>query len=281
MGADLYESYVGSIVSTLALATAANFGVNGVAVPLLLAAAGVATSIFGSFFVKTKEGASQKNLLSALRIGTYISSALIVAFSYVIVAWLLPNNMGVFTAILSGLLAGTHLPLRVFGITLLEGLLALVYGIPYVLAMVAAGLCAAMLSVLGILVAIPVYLWSLWGIMKIAARYSMAPFILWDRPEMPALDCLNLSRTMMEGHEGKYIWLELTFLGWILLGMVTWGIPMIWVNPYMQLTMAGFYRALGGDNIAFPHKPQPEEPETRDDLKDAFTTSASRDQEDK
>ena len=75
--------------------------------------------------------------------------------------------------------------------------------------------------------------------------------------------------------------LLLTFLGWILLGMVTWGIPMIWVNPYMQLTMAGFYRALGGDNIAFPHKPQPEEPETRDDLKDAFTTSAYRDQEDK
>lgn len=182
---------------------------------------------------------------------------------------------------LSGLLAGTHLPLRVFGVTLLEGLLALFYGIPYVLAMVAAGLCVAMLSVLGILVAIPVYLWGLWGIMKIAARYSMAPFILWDRPEMPALDCLNLSRTMMEGHEGKYIWLELTFLGWILLGMVTWGIPMIWVNPYMQLTLAGFYRALGGDHIAFPHKPQPEEPETRDDLKDAFTTSAYRDQEDK
>ena len=182
---------------------------------------------------------------------------------------------------LSGLLAGTHLPLRVFGITLLEGLLALVYGIPYVLAMVAAGLCVAMLSVLGILVAIPVYLWSLWGIMKIAARYSMAPFILWDRPDMPAMDCLNLSRTMMEGHEGKYIWLELSFFGWILLGMVTWGIPMIWVNPYMQLTMAGFYRALGGDNIANPDRPDSASQEERDDLKDAFTTSAYRDQEDK
>ncbi len=54
MGADLYESYVGSIVSTSALAVAAGFGVKGVAVPMMLAAFGVIASITGTFFVKTK-----------------------------------------------------------------------------------------------------------------------------------------------------------------------------------------------------------------------------------
>ena len=108
MGADLYESYVGSIVSTSALAVAAGYGVNGVSVPMLLAALGVLCSIVGSFFVKTKEGASQKNLLTALRTGTYISSALIAVCAWFAVHWLLPaeHALGVFIAVISGLVAG-------------------------------------------------------------------------------------------------------------------------------------------------------------------------------
>ena len=78
MGADLYESYVGSIVSTSALAVAAGYGVKGVAVPMMLAALGVIASIAGTFFVNTKEDATQKNLLTALRTGTYISAVLVV-----------------------------------------------------------------------------------------------------------------------------------------------------------------------------------------------------------
>lgn len=106
MGADLYESYVGSIVSTAALAVAAGFGMNGVAVPMIIAGLGVVASIIGTFFIKTKEGASQKNLLTALRVGTYISAILIAICSFFIVKLVLPDNMGVFIAILSGLIAG-------------------------------------------------------------------------------------------------------------------------------------------------------------------------------
>ena len=108
MGADLYESYVSSIVSTSALAVAAGYGVNGVSVPMLLAALGVLCSIVGSFFVKTKEGASQKNLLTALRTGTYIASALIAVCAWFAVHWLLPaeHAAGVFIAVISGLVAG-------------------------------------------------------------------------------------------------------------------------------------------------------------------------------
>ena len=106
MGADLYEYYVGSIVSTAALAVAAGYGGKGVAVPMMLAALGVLASILGTFFVKTEEDASQKNLLKALRTGTYISAALVVVAAYAAIRILLPDHMGIYAAILSGLAAG-------------------------------------------------------------------------------------------------------------------------------------------------------------------------------
>lgn len=106
MGADLYESYVGSIVSTAALAVAAGFGTKGVAVPMILAALGVAASIFGTFFINTKEDASQKSLLQALRKGTNISALLIVVAAFFAIKLLLPEHMGIYFAVLSGLVAG-------------------------------------------------------------------------------------------------------------------------------------------------------------------------------
>ena len=106
MGADLYESYVGSIVSTSALAVSAGLGMKGMAVPMLLAALGVIASIFGTFFVKTKENATQKNLLKSLRLGTYISAGVIAVASYFVIQNLLPQYIGVFYAVIAGLIAG-------------------------------------------------------------------------------------------------------------------------------------------------------------------------------
>ena len=74
MGADLYESYVGSILSTGALAVAAGLGFAGITIPMVMAAVGILASIVGTFFVRTKEGATQRELLSALRRGTWISA---------------------------------------------------------------------------------------------------------------------------------------------------------------------------------------------------------------
>ena len=92
MGADLYESYVGSMVSTCALGAIAFFssglGVKSVALPLLMAAVGVVFSVIGSYFVQTKEGASQKNLLAALRRGTNFSAIATAVFSFALVWWL-------------------------------------------------------------------------------------------------------------------------------------------------------------------------------------------------
>ncbi len=106
MGADLYESYVGSIISTGALATAAGLGFEGIVVPMLIAAIGIIASIIGSFFVSTKEGATQKNLLGSLRRGTYVAAILSAISAAVLIFTLLPDNKGVFWAVISGLIAG-------------------------------------------------------------------------------------------------------------------------------------------------------------------------------
>lgn len=106
MGADLYESYVGSIISCGALATAAGLGFSGVLVPMLIAAVGIISSIIGTFFVSTKENADQKMLLGSLRRGTYASSIIAAIGSAALIFMLLPNNKNVFWAVISGLIAG-------------------------------------------------------------------------------------------------------------------------------------------------------------------------------
>ena len=113
MGADLYESYCGAVLSTAALG-AAGFAALGTAMqfkaviaPMLIAAVGTLLSIFGIFLVRTKEGASQKQLLKALGIGVNSAAFGIAILSWVILYWLkLPNYTGIWMAMLSGLLAG-------------------------------------------------------------------------------------------------------------------------------------------------------------------------------
>jgi len=107
MGADLYESYVGSIVSTSALAVAAGLGMDGVTIPMTMAAVGVFASIIGTFFVRSGEKAEQSVLLKALRRGIYLSGILIAVISYFLVRQVLGSeHIGVYYAILSGLVGG-------------------------------------------------------------------------------------------------------------------------------------------------------------------------------
>jgi K(+)-stimulated pyrophosphate-energized sodium pump len=127
MGADLFESYVGSIIGTMVLGAAFmapgfsdNFnGLSGVLLPLVLAAAGILMSILGTFFVRVKEGGDPQK---ALNTGEFLSSALMIAASYFIITWMLPAEWtfndtlygvqrvmtanGVFIATVIGLVAG-------------------------------------------------------------------------------------------------------------------------------------------------------------------------------
>lgn len=109
MGADLYESYVGSVISAMALGVSAfsKDAAKALAVPLLIAAAGILCSILGTFLVRTKENATQKQLLSSLSRGTNFSAVLIAIVSYPIVRFLLgSDHIGIYFAILAGLVSG-------------------------------------------------------------------------------------------------------------------------------------------------------------------------------
>ncbi|MBU1086665.1 MAG: sodium-translocating pyrophosphatase [Candidatus Omnitrophica bacterium] len=106
MGADLYESYVGSIVATMALASAAGLGIRGITVPLVLATLGVLASIVGTFFVRSGEEAKQEVLLKALRRGVLVAAAIVFVGAYFIVQKTLGEHMGIYWSIVSGLIAG-------------------------------------------------------------------------------------------------------------------------------------------------------------------------------
>ena len=109
MGADLYESYVGSIISASALGVAAfsDQAFKAMAIPMVMAAVGIICSIIGSFFVKTKEDADQRTLLKALSRGTNLAAVLIAIISFFLVWKLLGiEHWGLYVAILSGLVAG-------------------------------------------------------------------------------------------------------------------------------------------------------------------------------
>jgi len=112
MGADLYESYAGSILATAALGAAAfmhdtTLQVSAVFAPMIIGAVGTLLSIIGIYAVRTKENASQKTLLSALGRGTNLSSILIMIFSFFILKILgLQNYVGVWMSIVVGLITG-------------------------------------------------------------------------------------------------------------------------------------------------------------------------------
>ncbi|WP_295581484.1 sodium-translocating pyrophosphatase [uncultured Oscillibacter sp.] len=105
MGADLYESYVGSILATFALGAAGGYGFAGMLLPLSLAAVGIVCSLVGSFFVRTKEDADQMSLLRSLRTGTYLA-AILSALAAAPLTYFTVGNWGVYVAILCGLAGG-------------------------------------------------------------------------------------------------------------------------------------------------------------------------------
>ena len=105
MGADLYESYVGSILATFSLSAVAGHGFAGILLPMLLAVEGIICSIIGSFFVRTKENADQKSLLRSLRTGTYLAAILAAVIAAPLTILVL-DSWGVYVAILAGLVGG-------------------------------------------------------------------------------------------------------------------------------------------------------------------------------
>jgi K(+)-stimulated pyrophosphate-energized sodium pump len=110
MGADLYESYCGSVLAASVLGASLamsnpDFGINAIITPMVVAGGGIIFSLVGIFFVRTKDGASQKDLLHSLLKGTSLSSVLVIAFvaalaNFGLISW------GIFGSVVTGLVAG-------------------------------------------------------------------------------------------------------------------------------------------------------------------------------
>lgn len=118
----------------------------------------------------------------------------------------------------------------------------------------------------GFLTAIFTFLWSLLfvipGIIK-AIAYSQVYYIMCDHPEYTGREAIQASQEMMRGHKGEYFVLQLSFIGWFLLSMLTCGLLLFYVVPYYQSTMTEYYRylkeSLGamGDSDWGTSEPQP------------------------
>ena len=104
---------------------------------------------------------------------------------------------------------------------------------------------------LGLMETIFIFLWSLLffipGIIK-SYSYAMSYYIKADHPEYDWQACINGSKRMMQGHKWELFVLDLSFIGWVIVGMLTCGIGMLWVTPYMECTRANFYAYLAANS---------------------------------
>jgi uncharacterized membrane protein len=101
--------------------------------------------------------------------------------------------------------------------------------------------------ILYLLITIFTLLWTLLLIIPgiiASLRYSQAFYVMNDHPEMSAQEAIKTSSELMQGNKWKYFLLNLSFIGWILLGIITLGIGLLWVYPYMLAASANFYEDL-------------------------------------
>lgn len=90
----------------------------------------------------------------------------------------------------------------------------------------------------------------LWGLLFIipgivkSLSYAMTPFIMAENPDLTAKEAINISKQIMDGHKAELFWLNLTFFGWIILCVFTLGIGFLFLNPYMNVSYAVFYRSV-------------------------------------
>lgn len=96
------------------------------------------------------------------------------------------------------------------------------------------------LIVTGILLLLWFLLLIIPGIIK-SYSYAMTPYILNDEPELSILEAITKSRRMMDGYKWKLFLLHLSFIGWFILALISFGIGFLWLNPYFQTTESRFY----------------------------------------
>ncbi|MGL5754907.1 MAG: DUF975 family protein [Paraclostridium sp.] len=94
--------------------------------------------------------------------------------------------------------------------------------------------------ILGVCVSIGMILFIIPGVI-IGLMFSQANYILAENPEKSAIECLKESSRMMKGYKFNFFVLQLSFIGWLILATLTFGIGLLWYVPYYQMTMTNFY----------------------------------------
>lgn len=110
---------------------------------------------------------------------------------------------------------------------------------------------------LRILMGLKIFAWTLLFIIPgivAALRYAMAPYILAENPQLTASQAIELSKQMMDGKKGDLFVLNLSFIGWALLAGLTFGIGLLWLNPYMGMAETAFYRSVA-PSVYFRQQP--------------------------
>lgn len=133
---------------------------------------------------------------------------------------------------------------RYLGNMLVATLLPTLYIFLWMLAEVAITVISVLLTippVLGFLVVIPIIL--------ITYNYAMVPYILAEDPTLPATEALARSKAMMYGNRFRLFCLELSFIGWSLLCVLTLGIGTLWLVPYMAAAIAAFYKEISTPTV--------------------------------
>ena len=100
---------------------------------------------------------------------------------------------------------------------------------------------------LAIAIGAALYLVGMVIMLIVALRFSQVFLILLEHGEMGVMEAFHRSAELMEGNMGRFFYIELSFIGWALLGLLSCGIGMLWVTPYMMQVSVNFYRSLTGE----------------------------------
>ena len=106
---------------------------------------------------------------------------------------------------------------------------------------------------------VALYIASIVYIVSRSLLYALAYNIAYDNPELSSKDCVLKSESLMRGNRGNLFLLEFSFIGWMLLAVLTLGIGMLWLFPYVQLALICFYEKVAKPNVAKQEKTKVEE----------------------
>lgn len=140
-------------------------------------------------------------------------------------------------------------PWRILGISIMTSLMEGALMVPYFVCSVLFRLGSGM-SPAALFATIVTYVLAISGVFVISLHFGLALYALMDCPELGAVDCMRASLRLTKKRRWKYLCLQLSFVGWLLLGQLSLGIGLFWIIPYMQCATFHFYEDLKAEKEA-------------------------------